>query len=327
MRKTVFVMVLLILSTSFLCADQTWDSFIGDINLRMLAPIGDGAAMFGVSSTAIYGGLMLISVASETSLQERIKEDTNNDGFVYGNFVDNSLFTHVFTVTHVNTGQAIVAMVSNYTDYPSRATKETKLFNITTANQRNAFISELTAMRNRMQPSQQSQQPQTSQQPQQQNQPQNTGSALSYLDSGVVAYNRGEYDKAIANYTQAIRLDPNFAIAYNYRAITYNFIGDYDKAIADASQAIRINPNYKEVYNERAFAYNGKGEYDKAIADANQAIRIDPNFANPYRHRGFAYMQKGNFTQARADVNKSLQLDPNYQKARDLDAELKRRGY
>jgi len=38
-------------------------------------------------------------------------------------------------------------------------------------------------------------------------------------------------------------------------------------------------------------------------------------------------MQKGDFTQARSDVNKSLQLDPNYQKAKDLDAELKKKGY
>jgi Tfp pilus assembly protein PilF len=38
-------------------------------------------------------------------------------------------------------------------------------------------------------------------------------------------------------------------------------------------------------------------------------------------------MQKGNYTQARADVNKSLQLNPNYQEAKDLDAELKKKGY
>jgi len=148
-----------------------------------------------------------------------------------------------------------------------------------------------------------------------------------YFQNGNDAYNRGDYDKAIAEYTQAIKLVPNYVIVYNERALAYGNKGDYDKAIADLNEAIRLDPNYAVAYNNRAYAYNGKGDYDKAIADANQAIKLEPNFANAYRHRGYAYMMKGNFAQARADTNKALQLNPNYQLVKDLDAELKNKGY
>jgi len=151
--------------------------------------------------------------------------------------------------------------------------------------------------------------------------------AQSYLDSGIAAYNSKNYDRAIAELTQAIRLDPNFTDAYVFRGFVYNENDDYDKAIADASNAIRIAPNNKLAYNIRASAYLMKSDFDKAIADANQAIRIDPNYANPYMIRGHAYFVKSNFTQARTDANKSLQLDPNNKAAKGLDAELRKKGY
>jgi tetratricopeptide (TPR) repeat protein len=151
--------------------------------------------------------------------------------------------------------------------------------------------------------------------------------ATAYNNRAAIYNGKGDYDKAIADANQAIRLNPNLSAAYANRAEAYHDKGDYDKAIADYTQAIQLNPNVIVAYNNRAAAYNDKGDYDKAIADANQAIRLDPNYANAYRHRGFAYMQKGNFSQAREDTNKALQLNPNSQKAKEQDAELRRRGY
>jgi tetratricopeptide (TPR) repeat protein len=55
-------------------------------------------------------------------------------------------------------------------------------------------------------------------------------------------YNKDDYDKAIADYIHAIRLDPNSAAAYNNRGIAYYAKGDYDQAIADCEAALRIDP-------------------------------------------------------------------------------------
>ena len=73
----------------------------------------------------------------------------------------------------------------------------------------------------------------------------------------------------------------NLALAYNNRGMTYNGTGEYDRAIADYSEAIRLNPKDPAAYNNRGNAYSRKGEYDRAIADLNEAIRLDPKRANP----------------------------------------------
>ncbi|MDR1785728.1 MAG: tetratricopeptide repeat protein, partial [Spirochaetaceae bacterium] len=96
--------------------------------------------------------------------------------------------------------------------------------------------------------------------------------AEAYFDRGIAYFYNGDYDKAIADYTQTIRLDPDNVIAYYNRGVAYHDKGDYDKAIADYTQAIKIYPEYAAVHNNRGIAHDNNGEYDKAIADYTQAI-------------------------------------------------------
>jgi tetratricopeptide (TPR) repeat protein len=142
---------------------------------------------------------------------------------------------------------------------------------------------------------------------------------------------KGDYDKAIADYTEAIRIYRQ-SHSYSYRADTYLVKKDYDKAIADYTEAIRINPNSsgfgwitERSLTGRASAYIGKKDYDKAIADCNEAIRLAPNSVAAYSGRAEAYIGKRKYKEARADVNEALRISPNDQKAKDLDAELKKR--
>ena len=88
-----------------------------------------------------------------------------------------------------------------------------------------------------------------------------------------------EYDKAIADYTEAIRLDPRNAERLRNRGIAWRSKKEYDKAIADYNEAIRLDPEYALAYNHRGMAWSDKKEYDKAIADYNEAIRLDPKYA------------------------------------------------
>jgi tetratricopeptide (TPR) repeat protein len=55
--------------------------------------------------------------------------------------------------------------------------------------------------------------------------------------------------------------------------------GDLDKAIADHSQAIRLNPGFADAYSSRGSAYRRKGDFNRAIADIETALRINPNDA------------------------------------------------
>jgi len=90
-----------------------------------------------------------------------------------------------------------------------------------------------------------------------------------------------------------------------------------DMAIADYTQAIRLEPKLVAAYHNRGIAYANKGDYEKAIIDYNQAIQLDPNNATAYTNRGNAYHMVGDRRRARADWSKALQLDPNNSIAQD----------
>ncbi|MDR0878460.1 MAG: tetratricopeptide repeat protein, partial [Treponema sp.] len=57
--------------------------------------------------------------------------------------------------------------------------------------------------------------------------------AARFLDRGISFANKGDYDTAIADFNDAIRLNPNLASAYYQRAYAYHFKEEYDQAIAD----------------------------------------------------------------------------------------------
>src|SRR5215831_11397590 len=91
-------------------------------------------------------------------------------------------------------------------------------------------------------------------------------------------------DVAIAACTRAIASgryaghDP--AKLHYDRAVEYANKGDFDRAIADFSEAIRLAPNYAEAYYNRAHAYRAKKDNDRAIADYSETIRLEPRAAN-----------------------------------------------
>jgi tetratricopeptide (TPR) repeat protein len=96
-----------------------------------------------------------------------------------------------------------------------------------------------------------------------------------FNNRGLAYAERGDYDRAIADYNEAIRLHPRIAIAFSNRGNIYAR-SDYDHAISDYNEAIRLNPRNAIFFSNRGEAYNNKGEYDHAVADFNEAIRRDP---------------------------------------------------
>jgi tetratricopeptide (TPR) repeat protein len=137
--------------------------------------------------------------------------------------------------------------------------------------------------------------------------------AIDAYNKGVVAANNQNYDLAIADFTESIRLNPNRAgIDGTYRARGYAYIdkGDRDKAIADFTESIRLNPSDTATDNARGVIYAHKGDYDNAIADFTEAIRVDPNYAQGYKNRGTAYYSKHDNDKAIADYTEAIRLKP-----------------
>ena len=93
-------------------------------------------------------------------------------------------------------------------------------------------------------------------------------------------------DRSIAACTRIIQgrgeTAKDSAIAHPERGLSYKSKGDFDRAIADFSEAIRFDPKYAEAYYLRGVVYGNKGDLDRAIADLNEAIRLDPRSAVAY---------------------------------------------
>jgi tetratricopeptide (TPR) repeat protein len=105
--------------------------------------------------------------------------------------------------------------------------------------------------------------------------------AQDYLAQGNYVYEQGDCDKAIANYTRAIEINPNFAEAYNNRAYIYMVKKDYAAALPDLDYALQIRPNYVNALMNRGDIYNYYYEinYEHAVADYDRVLSIDPNAA------------------------------------------------
>lgn len=136
--------------------------------------------------------------------------------------------------------------------------------------------------------------------------------ALAYNNRGVARKNKGDLDGAIADYTEAIRLDPQYATAYSNRANARSEKGEYDSAIADSDEALRLKPQYASAYINRGIIQTNKGDYDGAIADLTEAIRLDPQAAYAYNSRGIARRKKDDLDGAIADYTEAIRLDPQY---------------
>src|SRR6516225_5399647 len=134
--------------------------------------------------------------------------------------------------------------------------------------------------------------------------------AGAYTNRGIAYDDRGDGDRAIADYDQAIRLNPNFADAYNNRGIAYRAKGQPDRAIADYDQAIRLNPNFAMAFYNRGIAYYFQKDFDRAIADYDQAIQFNANNVQAYKNRGLAKRAKGDSAGSDADIAMAKQLNP-----------------
>ncbi|WP_414577668.1 tetratricopeptide repeat-containing serine protease family protein [Anabaena sp. CCY 9402-a] len=133
----------------------------------------------------------------------------------------------------------------------------------------------------------------------------------AYNNRGLARYNVGDFPGAIDDFEQALKINSQDADAYNNRGLARSALGDKKSAIADYDRALKINPNYVIAYNNRGIAHNSLDDSRKAIADFNQALKINPNYAEAYGGRGISYYQLGDKKRAIADFTTALKINPN----------------
>ena len=133
---------------------------------------------------------------------------------------------------------------------------------------------------------------------------------------GLSYFNGKQYDKALSEYEQAIKLNPKLAEAYNNRGDVYYGQGKYDNALSDYTEAIKLNHKYTEAYYNRGLAYYEKKEYDKALEDFDQAIKLNPDYAMAYYKRGnIFFYNKDETDKGITDFDRVIELNPDYYQA------------
>jgi tetratricopeptide (TPR) repeat protein len=133
--------------------------------------------------------------------------------------------------------------------------------------------------------------------------------AEAFNNRGIGYRLKGDLDRAVADYNQAIKLNSKLAAAFSNRGVVYDRKGDYDRAIQDYDQAIKLNPT-PDAYFNRGNAYLGKSQYASAIDDYNQALKMKADFAPALDNRCWARAVVGILKPALADCNEALRLMP-----------------
>jgi len=166
---------------------------------------------------------------------------------------------------------------------------------------------------------------------------------------GYAHESAGVLDKAIADYTCAVRIKPDFAEAFLARASAHESRGERGKAIADYTKVIRLKPDSVEAYFFRGNAYSEnwgvhkgafestktrlmkagmqpdwpeagwvrdraselKAAFHKAISDYTAAIRLRPDFTPAYVFRGSLFAHNGEPDKAISDLTEAIRLNPN----------------
>lgn len=122
----------------------------------------------------------------------------------------------------------------------------------------------------------------------------------------------GDTQAGVEDYTRAIALRPEYALAYNNRGVARRTLQQAAAAVADFDNAIRLAPNYAMAYINRGGAYFASGDIERALADMTKGIELEPEELAGYPDRAAVYSKLGRIDDALADLHHALRIDPKY---------------
>lgn len=113
--------------------------------------------------------------------------------------------------------------------------------------------------------------------------------------------------EAINHYTEVIDKNPTDERAISCRCWAHMAVGEYDRALKDAEEAIRLNPGSTAWRNNRGEVFIKRKEYDKAIAEFTDILASNPRYFFALYNRSEAYVRSKQFAKAKADIEAALE--------------------
>jgi len=139
-----------------------------------------------------------------------------------------------------------------------------------------------------------------------------SGQAVARMLRGRELRMGREYEKALAEYEQAVALDPGLERAYYGRGVTHAEQRDYAAAITDLDRADELAPDTARILFVRGDYHRILGHHEEAVRDLDRAVVLGPDLAGAWASRGVTRHGTGDTEHALADLDRALELDPEH---------------
>ena len=174
---------------------------------------------------------------------------------------------------------------------------------------------------------------------------------MAYMNRGRVWHGKGHFDRAIADFTEAIERhstqsrrgvlsltywlieklliidqatephgDSGLVHAYEARSQSRHAKNDYQGALADLTKALELDPKDAQAFRLRGHTRAALGENEKALTDFAEAIRLDPANSTAYLSAGNVWSKMGDHDRAVDDFSAAIRLDPEHARDRVLQS-------
>ncbi len=136
------------------------------------------------------------------------------------------------------------------------------------------------------------------------------------------ALDKGDTQKAVALYREALEATPQDALLQYKLAVALDRAGDETGERTALEQAIQIDPNLAVAQNQLGYLFYKSSQYDTAEEHFRQAIRANPDFTQAWISLAATLASKSRFTDAREAIAHALRLDPHNAEALQMKKEL-----
>tara|TARA_Y100000590_G_C15709601_1_gene1009841 strand:+ start:665 stop:2533 length:1869 start_codon:yes stop_codon:yes gene_type:complete len=121
-----------------------------------------------------------------------------------------------------------------------------------------------------------------------------------------------DYLNALNYINKAIKINPNFAEAYNEQGNAYNALKQLSLALKSYDKAININANYADAYYNKGVVLQDLKKLEDSISSYDKAIKINPNHSFAYNNKGFALQQLRKFHKSLESYQSAYEINPNF---------------